>query len=184
MLEPGPSRIVIVYGEWQTQYEMLKKARPEIEFIKGPMPEKLYDTFDPHQRNLLVLDDQMTDAGNSNQLEKYFIQGSHHRNLSIVFIVQNLFSKGKAMRTTNLNSNYLVVFKNPRDKGQMGVLGRQMYPSKWRSFLAVLESATEKPFSYLLIDLMPTTEDEFRLRSNIFPSDSNVSTDVYIMIDG
>ena len=137
------------------------------------------------ENNLLVLDDQMTDAANSAQLEKYFVQGAHHRNLTVIFIVQNLFEKGKAMRSTNLNSNYLVLYKNPRDKGQMSILGRQMYPTKWRGFVSALQDATYPPFSYLLVDLRPETPDEYRLRANIFPGPpeggDSTPTDVYII---
>ena len=154
-----------------------------IEFLKGPMPSDLYETFDPKERNFLVLDDQMADAGKSDQLEKYFIQGSHHRNLTVVFIVQNIFEKGKAIRTSNLNANYLVVYKNPRDKGQVAILGRQMYPTKWRQFVAAVEDATSKPFSYLLVDLRPETPEEYRLRANIFPSDEDIATNVYIILE-
>ena len=183
MLSPAPSRIVIVYGEWQKEYALLQHHFPNIEFHKGPMPPDLYESFSPNENNLLVLDDQMTDAANSGQLEKYFVQGAHHRNLTIIFIVQNLFEKGKAMRSTNLNSNYLVLYKNPRDKGQMAVLGRQMYPSKWKGFVSALQDATEEPYSYLVVDLRPETPEEFRLRGNIFPGrgNENPPTDIYII---
>ena len=57
------------------------------------MSEDLYSTFSPNENNLLVVDDQMAYASKSDQLEKYFVQGSNHRNLTVVFIVQNLFGK-------------------------------------------------------------------------------------------
>ena len=119
MLSPMPTRIVIVYGEWQGEYDRIKAAQPTTEFVPGPLPPDLYEKFDPREKNLLILDDQMSDAGKSDQLEKYFVQGSHHRNLTIIFVVQNIFEKAKAMRSTNLNTTYLVLYKNPRDKGQI-----------------------------------------------------------------
>ena len=143
---PFPTRILFVYGEWQSDYDRLQQNVGNIEFVKGPMNEELYDSFNSSQPNMLVLDDQMTEAGKTNQLEKYFVQGSHHRNLSVVFIVQNIFEKGKAMRTTTLNANYLVLYKTPRDRGQIAILGRQMYPTKWKSFLSAFEQATQNPY--------------------------------------
>lgn len=181
MLSPPPQRIVVVYGEWQTEYEHLRKLFPWIEFLKGPMQPSLYDSFRPEQNNLLVLDDQMLEAGRTQQLEKYFVQGSHHRNLSVVFIVQNIFEKGKAQRTTSLNSNYIVLYKNPRDSGQAAVLGRQMYPSKWRQFVSAFQTATIEPYSYLLVDFMPSTPEELRLRGHIFPSDPSLPTVIYVL---
>ena len=181
MLSPFPERIVIVYGEWQGEYDKMKKLVPSIEFRKGPMEAEMYESFKPEQRNMLVLDDQMTEAGKTDQLVKYFVQGSHHRNLSIVFIVQNIFEKGKAIRTSTLKASYLILYKSPRDRGQIAILGRQMYPSQWRGFLAAFEKATEKPFSYLLIDLLPNTPEEYRLRGNMFGEENDTCSDVYII---
>lgn len=184
MISPFPERIVIVYGEWQSEYDRIRLIQANIEFVKGPMAEDLYESFDNKERNMLVLDDQMTEAGKSNQLEKYFVQGSHHRNLTVIFIIQNIFEKGKAMRTSTLNANYLVLYKSPRDRGQVAILGRQMYPSKWKSFLAAFEKATENPYSYLIVDLLPSTPENFRLRANMFgggDGPSDIPTDVYII---
>ena len=181
MLFPRPTRIVIVYGEWQKIYDELLKVIPTLEFLKGPSPPSLYESFDVKENNLLVLDDQMTEGENTGQIEKYFVQGSHHRNLTVVFIVQNLFGKNKALRTSSLNSNYLVLYKNPRDKQQMGILGRQMYPHAWKNLLAAIGDATAEPYSYILLDMCPETPEEYRVRSNIFPSEHDIPTTVYII---
>ena len=181
MISPFPTRVLIVFSEWQHEYEKMREVLPYIEFVKWPMREDLYESFEGDHPNMLVLDDQMAEASKSNQLEKYFIQGCHHRNLSVVFIVQNIFEKGKAMRTSNLNANYLVAYKSPRDKGQMAILGRQMCPGKWKAFLAAFEKATENPFSYLVIDLLLETPQEYRLRANIFKNGEDPATDVYII---
>lgn len=140
-IHPSPERIVIVYNEWQPAYEKLKKHFP-IEFVRGPITPELYESFNADQNNLLVMDDQMLSATKSDELSKLFVQGAHHRNLSIIFIVQNIFDHGKAMRTTSINSNYIVLFKNPRDKLQPAMLARQIFPAKSKSFVAAYSDAT------------------------------------------
>ena len=50
---------------------------------------------------------------------KPFSRGSHHRNLSVIYIVLNLFYQEKDSRSISLNSHYLILFKNPRDKLQI-----------------------------------------------------------------
>jgi hypothetical protein len=45
-----------------------------------------------------------------------FTKKSHHRNISVMYIEQNLFHKGKNHRTISLNAHYMVLFKNPRDE--------------------------------------------------------------------
>lgn len=45
---------------------------------------------------------------------------SHHRNLSVMYIVQNpVRKKNKEQGTISLNSHYTVLFKNPRDAVQI-----------------------------------------------------------------
>ena len=85
------------------------------------------------------------------------------------------------MKTTNLNSQYLVLFKNARDKGQAGILARQMFPAKWKEFVSALDDAQRTPYSYLLVDLRPETPDEIRIRGTILPENEKGPTQVYII---
>jgi hypothetical protein len=71
----------------------------------------------------------------------------------------------------NLNMPYLVLFKNPRDAGQVATLARQMYPGKSKFVLEAFDDATKKPYGYLFVDLKPDTDDAHRIRTNIFPDD-------------
>ena len=68
---------------------------------------------DVNKRNLIVFDDQMIDASKDKRIVNLFIRGSHHPNLSVIYIVQNLFHQGNGNRSISLNSHYLVLFKNP-----------------------------------------------------------------------
>ena len=83
-------------------------AFPKVEFVKN-FNDKLYDSLDPRTRNLVVLDDQMENQlehrRSTNSLVKFFTQGSHHRNLTVVYIVQNLLNQDLSMRTVSLNAH-------------------------------------------------------------------------------
>ena len=65
--------------------------------------------------SLIVLDDLM-DSAYSTKVIELFTKGSHHGKISLVLITQNLFHQGLSSRDISLNSKYIVVFKNPRDK--------------------------------------------------------------------
>jgi len=123
---------------------------------------------------MVVLDDQMENENahskGGSSIAKFFTQGSHHRNLTVVYIVQNLFHQSKAMRTISLNSQYVVLYKNPRDKQQIECLGRQMFPNNPRFLTASFEDATKKPYGYLVIDLRPETPESYRIRTDVFDS--------------
>ena len=130
---------------------------PHIEFVKGiPTALEQDSYFDVNKRNLIVFDDQMIDASKDKRIVNLFTRGSHHRNLSVIYIAQNLFHQGKGSRSISLNSHYLVLFKNPRDKLQILTLAKQMYPGQTDFFLNQYEEAVKRPFGYLLINLKTT----------------------------
>ena len=109
-----------------------------------------------------------TNADVSNLFTKF----AHHKNLSVIFIVQNLFPKGKYARDVSLNAHYIIAFKNPRDKLQIQHLARQIMPQYSKDVIQVFENATSEPHSYLLFDLTQSTPDSLRLRTNIFPDET------------
>ena len=138
---------------------------PPIEFIQG-IPDKLdSDAFiDPRKNNIIVLDDLMSTATKDPRITELFTEGSHHRNLSVLAINQNLYySKDPTQRR---NCQYLVLFNNPIDKQATMTLARQMYPGNTEKLLRVFNNAVSKPYGYLLVDLKVDTPEEFRLKPN------------------
>lgn len=162
MIEPVPEHVLYCYGEFQPSFAEF----PNVEFHNG-LPD--ITSFDGRKNVLLILDDLMNEA-NQNVCE-IFTKLSHHRNVSVIFVTQNLFHKNPCIRTMSLNSHYIVLFKNVRDASQIATLGRQMYPGKSKFVVEAYRDATEEPFSYLLIDLRPDTDENYRLRAKIFPDD-------------
>jgi len=162
MITPPPEKIVYCYGEYQPSFNMM----PGVVFNEG-LPD--IKDFDGKQRTLLIIDDLMTESGDS--ISNIFTKISHHRNVSIIFLTQNLFYKSKQSRTMSLNSHYIIVFKNARDAMQIATLARQMYPGQAKFLVEAFQDATKKPYGYLLIDLKATTIDRYRIRTNIFPDE-------------
>lgn len=168
MISPAPTKIVYCYGEYQTLFA----TYPQVEFNEG-LPD--VSKFDGAQPVLLIIDDLM-DETNAN-VEKIFTRMSHHRNISVVYITQNMFPKNKHARTISLNAHYMILFKNPRDAGQFAILARQMYPNGSQFAVEAYKDATGAPYGYLLVDLKPDTDERFRLRTNVFPGEL---TNVYL----
>ena len=102
------------------------------------------------------------------KITSLFTENSHHRNLSVIYVVQNLFEKGPESRTVSLNAHYMVIFKNPRDASQISHLARQMYPGRGKYLQEAFAHATSKPYGYLLVDARQETPEHLRLRMNIF----------------
>ena len=164
MIDPPPEQITWCYEEWQEAY-----ATTELGHVRFEEGLPTAAMFDPTTRNLIVIDDLMAET--DERVTTLFTKQSHHRNTSVLYLVQNLFPKNKESRTISLNSQYMVVFKNPRDASQMATLARQMYPGRGKFVQEAFKDATAVPYGYLLVDLKQDTPEDMRLRTAIFPDD-------------
>ena len=113
----------------------------------------------------------MAETAIDERIHNVFTKGSHHRNLSIIFLLQSLFHQGEISRATSLKSHYLVLFKNPREKMQVMTLAWQIYPTGTETFRKKYEELVSRPHGYLLLDLKPNTEDRCRLKTDVLQSD-------------
>ena len=103
-------KIFWLYGEYQPVYIQLSQRFPDISFIEG-IPENLNEYIDSKYRNLLVIDDLMPESGNDKRITNLFTKGSHHQNLSVILLLQNLFHNGKEIQNISLNTHYIVLLK-------------------------------------------------------------------------
>lgn len=155
-------RVIWFYDEWQPLYESLQT---NVEFKRG-LPEIDFDGSVPV---LIIIDDLMREA--DERVVDIFTKGSHHRNMSVLFLTQNLFHQGKGRRDISLNAHYIIYFKNPRDRAQIRHLALQVYPENPKFVYDAYKDATSAAHGYLFIDLKQSTEDDSRFRTNIFPDD-------------
>jgi ABC-type oligopeptide transport system ATPase subunit len=69
---------------------------------------------------LIILDD-LLDVAYTKEVCNLFTKGSHHRNISVILITQNLFHQANYCRDISLIAKYLVLLKNVRDNQQLCV---------------------------------------------------------------
>ena len=123
------------------------------------------------RRNILVLDDQMAVASSSKSVADLFTKGSHHRNLTVIYLVQNVYNQGKSKRTISINFYYCVVFRNCRDTSQFRTMAYQIYSSDGQWVVDAFTNATSKPDGYQILDYHPSTPEDQTVVANIFPRD-------------
>lgn len=155
------TEIVWCYDEMQPLYDL--------EYVNYHQGIPDMTMFDGEHPKLLIIDDLMRES--DGRIVDIFTKGSHHRNLSVFYITQNLFHQGKGQRDISLNSSYVIYFKNPRDRTQIRHLARQVYPDSPKFVEEAYKDATMKAHGYLLIDLKQDTNDMCRFKSNIYPFD-------------
>ena len=171
LIKPSPNRIIFCYKEWQSTYETFKKEIEGIIFVDGIVK---YDEINSNYNNIIIFDDLMNEVIQSKDIMNIFTIGSHHKNTSTFFISQNIFARGKFARDISLNSNYMIIFHNPRDQQQIAILARQMYPNNSNFLIESFNDASKKPHGYLFIDLKQSTERRNRIQTGILPNEKRI----------
>ena len=173
-----PVQVYYAYKEWQPALFGQMQAGDGVKFIQGlPTEENMkeWSELAGRQHIALILDDLQHEVCKSQQMAVAFGVISHHCNMSIFFVSQNLFPQSRYSRDLVLNCHYLVLFNSKRDKLQVSNIGKQLCPGQSRYFLSAYEDAMAmKKYNYLLVDLHPCTSKEYMLRTDIFPDELTV----------
>lgn len=165
IVTPAPDRVVICFTEEQEAYRELVSKLPHVELIKGL--EFDLEEFNPDINNIIVIDDQMNDAVQSEKIHQLLTKGSHHKSVSVIILTQNLFPQGKHGKTMRLNTHYTVIMKSPTFASQINYLSRQVFPNKSRFLPDAYKKATKNPYSYLVLNLHPRCDDQYRVIQGI-----------------
>ena len=167
--------VLFYYNQWQSLYDELKDLNVKF-FNHIPTKEDVIAMCDPFKENggsIMVIDDFMNDI--SDDIGYMFTVMSHHYNVTIFLLTQNLFPKNKHFRNISINSTYIAIFKNPRDSSQLSLFARQYQPGKSKFLINVYKEATKNPYSYLFFDHHQKTPDSLRIRSNIMRENDPVT---------
>ena len=90
MIEGAPEDIIWCYGIYQPAYDEMQRNIPNINFVEG-VPSDLESMINPSIRNLVAINDLM----HNQRITGLFTKRSHHRNRSVIFILQNIFHRGE-----------------------------------------------------------------------------------------
>lgn len=167
-----PDKILYCYGQYQSLFDDIEKQCANVEFYEGlPSKDIIIAFASKYKSSLICIDDLMAECINSSDMQDVFTKYSHHLNMSVIFISQNLYIQGKYSRTISLNLHYIIATKSNRDISQISVLARQTGLRK--TLQQAYSDATSIPFGYLLIDLSPwpieNEGQQLQLYTNIFP---------------
>jgi hypothetical protein len=170
MFVPQPLKIYYCYTAWQPLFEKIKE---KVTFFEGLPSKTLMDEWSAEGDPIVVvLDDLMDMIVSNSEVLHYVTVMSHHRNITLIMMFQNIYPPGKYARTISLNCHYLILFNNARDVLQVKNLGRQIMPGKTSFFMDAYDKAMNMSrCNYLVTDLHPQADKELRIRTRIMPDD-------------
>ena len=155
LIEPFPKVITYMFGIRQNFMDSWNKENNnKIEFVEGLDFSKVKDD------SVLVIDDLL--LSNNKEVAGAFIMASHHRNISVFYLTQNLFPNDPLFRLMSLNSHYFVLFQNPRNQRQVFTLAQQAF-TDLSAFKAAYKSASLMPRGFILLNFNPLLPEELTI---------------------
>ena len=117
--------------------------------------------------SMLVIFDDLINSSSLPNIANLFVVDGRHSNLSMIFLSQKLFIKNDYFRQISQNSDYYMLFKNPRNSQEIQTLSHQMTPGK-KHLITYYKEATKNPFSYLFINLTQECKERVKYLSHLF----------------
>lgn len=165
--------ILWCYGQWQPLINV-NIPNINIKYLNDIPNEDIIKGFD-----IIIIDDLMNEMNKNSSFENLFIKKSHHLNISVIFLVQNLFYNAKNMRTVSLNCKYMILMKNPRDTQQIKYINRQLFDTK-KFFIDAFKDATKEAYGYIRVDNSPDTPEFLRITSHLVPLNNKFIPFIYV----
>ena len=160
-----PGKVIWYYRLYQNLYDQMLQLGVVDEFVEGmPTMDDLTDKLSDEHNSTIIIDDMAMEA--TADTSNIFTVGSHHLNMNVIFICQNIFTRNPHFRQISTNNTYTVLFKNVRDKTQIVNFAKQYAPGQTKQFVKIYYDATKEPHTYLMLDYHQETPDEHRIRSN------------------
>ena len=169
IFEHKPKKIIFVYSEWQDLYEKISANKKiNIRFVRE-LDETICDEFDKNEHTLLICDDFQMQIRENPLIARLCVQMSHHRNVTLILVLQNYFFGSKSSDLDiRRSTQYCVFTKSLQDMQMIRAFAVKTFPNKVKEFMEIYNDAvTTKKYGHLLIDSHMQTPQNLRLRANI-----------------
>jgi hypothetical protein len=176
-------KVILFYSMWQPLYDEMKESKFVDDFIEDiPSTDELLTIINQMQNNdsvnpphqLLIFDDLLTNITQrkDNLVSLLATVFGHHKNLSLIFISQLLFKPGdNKYNIISENIHYLFFMKSPRNSSKIIHLAKQISPYDISFIVEGYKNATKAGYSYIMFDFHQTTDENVKIRTNVFPNE-------------
>ena len=170
-----PKLIIYYFKEWQPKFSDLAETL-NIQFLEDS--DKIIDHLSQLSTSALVIFDDMMNSQNLKTVAQLFTVHGRHLDLSLAFLSQRLFKNDEFFRQISQNSDYMIIFKNPRNTREIRTLAGQI-TSRSLELVNIYNHATRDPYSYLFINLTQEGIPQLQYLTKIFSTSGVVN--VYVI---
>merc|ERR1712101_2812 len=170
-----PRSIIYVYKVWQDKYEEMQSLG--INFMEDN--EKAVENIKSTARGqpILVIFDDLIGSKSLPEIANMFTVDARHLNISMVFLSQRMFVNDEYFKQISQNCDYFCLFKNPQNSSEIRTLAQPNVKENM-VLVDIYPDATERPFTYLFINLTEECNAEVKYSSNLFDGTKYVYVNV------
>ena len=139
----------------------------KIEFIEG-LPNNELDKG----RCVAVLDDLLLE--NQRKAAELFIFKSHHLDITVFFLTQNLYPKDDHCRLMALNAHAMVLFGDMRSQRQINSLANQLFANNKKRLTEAYEIAINSPYGFVVLNFLKEVPRELTVLTHFWDSSPSV----------
>ena len=161
-----PTKLVLIYEEYQPIYDDFQKYIPTQLFQEKNVDLEEISLKQKSDDKLLILLDDLYFSNKLDYISEFFLVKGRHRNISLIFLTQSIYNKS-SLKNISRNSDHITLFKSIR-LTEPHTFFSQLRPGSSKVLKDIYEEATQKPHSYIDIDLSQTCPDKLRYKSDIF----------------
>ena len=170
-----PKIVIYFFKEWQPKFNDLADEL-NIQFLEDS--DKIIEHVSQLSTSALVIFDDMMNSQNLKTVAQLFTVHGRHLDLSLAFLSQRLFKNDEFFRQISQNSDYMIIFKNPRNTREIRTLAGQI-TSRSLQLVNIYNHATRDPYSYLFINLTQEGIPQLQYLTKIFSTSGVVN--VYVI---
>ena len=98
-----PQKIYYIYSEKQKMFDDYNDC------VHFTQDLGILDELPENENILVIIDDMQDEIKDNKKVQHLFTKGSHHRQINLILILQNLFAQGSIYVNLRYNSNYYVL---------------------------------------------------------------------------
>lgn len=155
----------------QPVYQDIEKSTDNLILHKGLSDFELSEDFE--DSSCIILDDLQTRLSRKEALvwlERLFSIFSHHKNLTIFLVFQNLFgSQGSSFNFVLRNCSYIVLFNSPQISSTLIQLQKSIFPYLPQLLIRAAKEFFDRKYRYFIID--STTSTRYCLKSGVLENE-------------
>eukprot|EP00794_Sanderia_malayensis_P021401 gene21401-biopygen17180 len=167
------NHVKAIYDGFRDELQDAKDRSITLRTIRGLESQEAQTAKEEMSDAIVVLDDLMEEMTKNDKISLFFTRESHHRNLCMFFLWQDIFPKHKHGSTISKNTDYKIIFDNPSCRDSVRRMLGKIYPKAKQAgevtqkILDALEHTPTNSYPFVSLNCGPNELSETRIVSNL-----------------